>query len=191
MRRAIAVLDSEGLVSAVQGAGTFVRSLDLSDSLFRLDFSSGPWLDDSAEIRFLSASMTRADESVAARLSVKEGEMVIYLRRLVLYDAKPAMYHTEYIIYDPRRPLVESQLQQTSLHAFLESTGARRFPRGRLIMTAVNLDADAANALDTAENFAALRLEHVFHDADGTPVSWGWFLLKPDLFRLQARLGPE
>jgi DNA-binding GntR family transcriptional regulator len=191
VRRALAILDSQGLVYGEKGRGVFARSLDLSDSTFRLDSLSGEWLDESAEIRLLSASMERADEQVAAMLGLSPGDRVIYLRRLVLHDGSPAMYHTEYITYDPRRPFVESQLQLTSLHAFLDSGRAQRFPRGELTLTAVKLDADGASVLGQPEGSIALCLEHIFRDGDRTPVSWGWFLLRAELFRLRARLGPE
>lgn len=191
MRRAISRLQSQGLVTGVKGKGTFARSLDLGDSVFRLDSLTGEWLNGSADIRLLSASMTRADERVSAMLGVAPGARVIYLKRLVLYDGEPAMYHREYITYDPRRPLVESQLQLTSLHAFLDSGGAQRFPRGELTLTAVNLDEEGARALGQPTGALALCLEHVFQERDRTPVSWGWFLLRAELFRLRARLGPE
>jgi len=191
VRRALTILQDQGLVSGMRGRGTFARSIDLSDSVFRLDSLTGDWLDESAEIRLLSASMSRADERVAAMLGVEPGERVIFLRRLVLYDGNPAMYHTEYIVYDPRRPLVESQLQLTSLHAFLDSGRAHRFPLGELTLTAVNLDGESAQALGESEGALALRLEHVFQQSDRTPVSWGWFIMRAELFRLRARLGPE
>ncbi len=101
------------------------------------------------------------------------------------------MYHTEYITYDPRRPLVESQLQFTSLHAFLDSGTAQRFPRGELTLTAVKLDSESAQVLGQPEGALALRLEHVFQENDRKPVSWGWFLMRAELFRLRALLGPE
>jgi len=191
VRRALAILENQGLVSGEKGRGVFARPLDLSDSTFRLDSPTGEWLDESAEIRLLTASMTRADDKVAPMLGLSPGDRVIYLRRLILYDDNPAMYHTEYIAYDPRRPLVESQLQLTSLHAFLDSGRAQRFPRGELTLTAVQLDAESAAVLGQPEGALALRLEHVFQAFDRTPVSWGWFLLRAELFRRRARLGPE
>jgi DNA-binding GntR family transcriptional regulator len=191
VRRALSLLEQQGLVAGVKGSGIYARSRDLADSVFRLDSLSGEWLDESAEIRLLSASMTVADDKVAAMLRVALGTKVIHLRRVVLSDGIPAMYHTEYIVYDPRRPLVESQLQLTSLHAFLDSGGAQRFPRGELTVTAVKLDPDSAEVLGEHEGALALRLEHVFQESDGMPVSWGWFLLRAELFRLRARLGPE
>ncbi len=191
VRRALSLLEQQGLVTGVKGRGTYARSRDLADSVFRLDSLSGEWLDQSAEIRLLSASMTRADNRVAAMLRVPPGDKVIHLRRVVFSNGIPAMYHTEYIIYDPRRPLVESQLQLTSMHAFLDSGGAQKFPRGELTVTAVKLDAESAQVLGESEGALALRLEHVFQEGDRTPVSWGWFLLRAELFRLRARLGSE
>lgn len=191
VRRALSLLEQQGLVAGVKGRGIYARSRDLADSMFRLDSLSGEWLDESAEIRLLSAAMARADDRVAAMLLVGPGEKVIHLRRVVFSNGIPAMYHTEYIVYDPRRPLVESQLQLTSLHAFLDSGGAQRFPKGELTVTAVKLDAESAQVLGESEGALALRLEHVFRESDLTPVSWGWFLLRAELFRLRARLGPE
>lgn len=189
MRRAINRLKDQGLLTGVKGKGTYARSPDLGDSIFRLDSLAGEWLDDSAEIRLLAASMARADEKVAEMLSVQPGERVVYLRRLVSYNSDPVMYHKEYITYDPHLPLVECQLQLTSLHAFLDSRSAHRFPHGELTLTAVNLDTEAAQALGRPEGSLALCLEHVFQTRERTPVSWGWFLMRAELFRLRAQLG--
>jgi DNA-binding GntR family transcriptional regulator len=111
------------------------------------------------------------------------------MRRLVTSNAGPTMYHNEYVIYDPRRPLLESQLQLTSLHAFLESDRGERFPRGELTVRAMNLDDESAEALGEPEGAAALCLEHLFCDVAGRPVSWGFFLLRAGLFQLSAQLG--
>lgn len=191
VRRALGMLEDRGIVIGKKGRGTFARSLGLSDSAFRLDSLAGDWLDRSSEIRLISASMAEADDKVAPILGVALGEYVVLLRRLVLKNGSPAMYHREYIVYDPRRPLVESQLHLTSMDAFLDSGEARRFPRGELTLTAVNLDAESAEALQEPEGTLALSLEHVFQESDGTPVSWGWFLIKSQVFRLKARLGSE
>ncbi len=189
VRRALTTLKNQGLISCIQGRGSFVRSLDLSRSTFKLASLSGEWLDGSAEVRLLSVAMSRADAKTAALLGVAEGQRVVCLRRLVTSRAQPTMYHSEYVVYDPRRPLLESQLQLTSLHAFLESDRGQRFPRGELTVRAVNLDHESSEALCEAEGTAALCLEHVFRDTKGHPVSWGCFLLRAELFHLSARLG--
>ena len=189
VRRALTMLQDQRIVVGKKGRGVFARSLGLSDSAFRLDSLVRDWLHESSEVRLLSASMTNADDEVALILGVTPGDYVVLLRRLVLQNGSPAMYHREYIVYDPRRPLVESQLHLTSMDAFLESGEARRFPRGELTLTAMDLDAESAAALEEPEGAMALCLEHIFQESDGTPVSWGWFLMKARLFRLRTRLG--
>jgi DNA-binding GntR family transcriptional regulator len=188
VRRALTTLKDQGQISCFQGRGSFVRSPDLSRSTFKLASLSGQWLDGSAEIRLLSVAMTRADGKTATMLGITEGQRVVCLRRLVTSNAEPTMYHSEYVVYDPRRPLLESQLQLTSLHAFLESDRGKRFPRGELTVRAMNLDRDSAEALGEPEGAAALCLEHLFRDVAGNPVSWGYFLLRAELFQLSAQL---
>jgi GntR family transcriptional regulator len=188
VRRALTTLKGQGTISCFQGRGSFVRSPDLSRSTFRLASLSGEWLDSSAEVRLLSVAMTRADRKTAAMLGIGEGQRVVCLRRLVTNNSGPTMYHSEYVVYDPRRPLLESQLQLTSLHAFLESDRGKRFPRGELTVRAKNLDRDSAEALGEPEGAAALCLEHLFRDVAGNPVSWGYFLLRAELFQLSAQL---
>jgi GntR family transcriptional regulator len=189
VRRALTSLKGRGLISCFQGRGSFVRSPDLGKSTFRLASLTGEWLDGSAEIRLLSVAMSRADAKTAAMLAVAEGQRVVCLRRVVTSDARPTMCHSEYVVYDPRRPLLESQLQLTSLHAFLESDRGERFPQGELTLRAMNLDRESAGALGEPEGAAALCLEHLFRDASGRPVSWGYFLLPAELFHLSAQVG--
>ncbi len=191
VRRALTTLKTRGLISCVQGRGSFVRAPDLGKSTFRLASQSGEWLDGSAEIRLLSVTMPRADEKTAAMLGISEGRRIVCLRRLVFAGTGPTMYHTEFVVYDPRRPLLESQLQLTALHAFLESDRGERFPRGDLVVRATNLDRESAEALGEPEGNAALCLEHLFRDVAGHVVSWGYFLLRAELYELRAQLGSE
>ncbi len=190
LRRALAVLVDEGLVSAEQGRGTFVRPLDLGVATFRLHDLTRQWLDDSVEVHLLAASTAKASPRVAEMLGLPAGRRTVYLRRLLLRHGRPIVYHHEHVVYDPRRPLVESQLQITSIEGLLQSAGGQGLHRGKLRVFAVNLDDKAAELLDEEPGAAALCLEHVFYEVEGTPVSWGWFLCRADQFSLETNLGP-
>ena len=187
LRRALSVLENKGLVYGVKGSGTFVKSPNLSEPDFRLDPVFGEGFDEPADIRLLSVKMTKADEKSAKVLGVPLGTRLVHLRRLVHKDGIPAMYHNEYILYDPTRVLVESQLQLTALESLFESDRAQRFYSGELIMSAVLLDAESAKVLGREEGAPALSLEHVFFDGEDQPVSYGSFLLRSDLLRLRSR----
>ncbi len=188
VRRAVVALKERGLVSSTRGKGTFVRSLDIGNADFRLGSVDGDWLDGSTDMRLLSLTMAQADEKTAARLGVPLGERIVCLRRLVSYESGPSMLHTEYVVWDPRRPLLESQLQLTSLQLLLEADRGQPFPLGELTVRAVNIDSESAAALGAQEGAAVLCLEHLFRDSDGHPVSWGSFLLRAEVFQLRAKM---
>ncbi len=187
VRRALTSLEDQGLVYGCAGKGTFVKPAELNDPDFRIDMLEGTGADQPMDARLLSATMARADERIAKMLQVEVGARVVHLRRLVSLAGTPAMYHHEYIRYDPRRTLVESQLQSTALEEVLDSDRGQRFFGGELTISAVLLDAAAAEALGQKPGDLALSLAHVFRDGDSRPVGYGEFLLRADQFRLRSR----
>lgn len=191
LRKALATLTHQGLVHAEKGRGTYIRSIALADTVFKLGQLGTDWLNDSVEIRLLAASTTKAGPDVAQTLAVSPGDRVVYLKRLILKDEVPGMYHVEYLVSDVRQPIVESQLQLTSLQGVLDPARGRGFPYGRVKLRAACLDDEAARVLQAAPGSPALCLEHVFENNDRRPMSWGWFLMRGDLFQLTGRLGPD
>ena len=189
VRRAINLLLSWGLITTTRGKGTFVRSLEMGEAVFRLQDLTAGWADSSMEVRLLQASIVRADARVAERLRRAPGASTVFLRRLLLREGVPVIYHREYVIYDPQRPLVESQLQITSLSGLFQSGGGEGLPGGDLSIQAVSLDDEAAALLDVPPGSPAFALEHLFRDFDGNPVSWGTFLCRADQFRLTTTIG--
>ncbi len=190
IRRAINILVEKGLISATQGKGTFVRSLDIGEAVFRLHELKAGWTDgDHTVVRLLEASIVSVDGRAAEKLAIPAGDHGIYIRRLILQESAPAMYHREYLIYDPERPVVEAQLQITSLTGLLQGRSAEGLRRGSLIMEAVTLNEEEAAILHVPGNSAAFSLEHTFYDFDDRPVSWGWFTCRADLFNLTAQIG--
>ncbi|HEY5529494.1 MAG TPA: GntR family transcriptional regulator [Thermoleophilia bacterium] len=190
VRRAISILLDRGLVTTTQGKGTFVRSLDLGEAVFRLQELTDVWAGDaSVGVLLLEARIVPAGEKAAAMLECATGAPTVYMRRLIQRRGVPLIYQLEHVVYDERRPLVEAQLQITSLDGLLRSAGGEGIPSGQLTVQAVSLDADAAALLGVAEGSPAFCLEHLFRDFEGCPVSWGWFLCRADQFRLSTSIG--
>jgi DNA-binding GntR family transcriptional regulator len=190
VRRAISLLLDRGLVTTTQGKGTFVRSLDMGEAVFRLHEITDRWTDDaSVDVKLLEARI-RPGEGLEARMLHREpGEPLVYLRRLIQRRGIPLVYQVEHVVYDERRPLVESQLQVTSLDGLLLASRGEGVPSGRLSIQAVSLDAEAAKCLEVPEASPAFCLEHLFLDFEGRPVSWGRFLCRADQFRLSTSIG--
>jgi DNA-binding GntR family transcriptional regulator len=190
VRRAVNILLDRGLVTTTQGKGTFVRALDLGEAVFRLQEITDTWVDDdSVSVLLLEASIVPADERVAAMLECDSDTPTVYMRRLIQRRGVPLIYQLEHVMYDERRPLVEAQLQITSLDGLLYSARGKGIPSGQLTIQAVSLSADEAAFLGVSEGSPAFCLEHLFRDFDGLLVSWGVFLCRADQFRLTTHIG--
>lgn len=191
VRRAINILIDRGTVSASQGKGTFVRGLDMREAAFRLRERYEDATGREAQVRLLQATILPADGRVARKLAIALASRVIYLRRLVLHADGPAMYHREYLIYDPRQPTVEAELQITSLEGLFKGQEGPGLRRGDLQLEAVALDREEADLLCVPVAAPALCLEHVFYDFSNRPAAWGWFICRADRFSLAGRIGPD
>ncbi len=190
VRRAISILLDRGLVTTTQGKGTFVRSTDMGEAIFRLQEITDVWTDDdSVEVQLLEAGIVLADEQVAGKLQLAPDALVVLLRRLITRKGMPLIYQVEYVTYDEHRPLVEAQLQVTSLEGLLRSPQIQGVLSGRLTVRAVSLSTEAAAALHMQLESPALELEGLFLDFDGRPISWGRFFCRADQFRLTTQVG--
>ena len=156
VRRAINLLLDRGLVTTTQGKGTFVRSPDLGGAVFHLHEITDMWADDdSVDVRLLEVRIARAGAQVAQTLEIPLDDPVVCMRRLILRQGVPLVYQVEYVIYDEHRPLIESQLQSTSLDGVLLAERGEGVPSGRLTIEATGLDAEAARYLKVPEGSPA------------------------------------
>jgi DNA-binding GntR family transcriptional regulator len=171
VRRAINLLADQDIVSTAQGRGTFVKAVQLGTATFDLrDLQDA--FGDGAAVKLVEARFIAADERTARKLQIEIGAYAIYIRRLLLARGEPAFYHRGYLIYDPTRPIVESELEVTDLKGLFDGTGSSLIKRGELTMEATLLTEEEATILQVPLPSAGLLLEHTFFDFDDRPVSW-------------------
>ncbi|MEJ2740306.1 MAG: GntR family transcriptional regulator [Dehalococcoidia bacterium] len=190
IRRAINILVEQGVILTEQGRGTFVKPMQFWGATFNLGrlrnlFSGGK----DTKIKILEASIKQANERVAHKMLVKKGQRILYIRRLITWQDKPIMYHREYLLYDPSRPIVESELDVTSLKGVFEGTGNSFIKYGMLSIEATVLKSTEARQLQTRTSSAAFYLEHLFYDFEDRPVSWGWFICPADKLKFTTVIG--
>lgn len=187
VRRSINLLADQDVVSTAQGRGTFVKPLELSTATFHLqtlhDLFSG------AVVKLLDARIVSADARTARKLHLDEGQPVIYMRRLLTRDDEPVFYHRAYLIYDPARPVVEAEMDVTSLQGLLTNASNDMLKNGVLTIASTLMNEQEAQILQAPVPAAAFYLEHLFHDFDNRPVSWGWFICRSDKLSFTTRIG--
>ena len=190
VRRAINMLVDQGIVIAEQGRGTFVKPVAMGEASFQLRKLQDLFNDtEHASVNVLEARIVTADERVARKLGIAMGQRTIYIRRLLRTDGLPALYHREYLIYDPTRPIVEAELEVTALQRLFSGTGETILKRGEISMDATLLDEEEARLLQVEQPMAAFCFEHLFYDFDDKPISWGWFIGRADLLRFTTQVG--
>jgi len=190
VRRAINTLVDQGMVIAEQGRGTFVKPIAMSEATFGLK-NLQDLLNDTEHttVNILEARIVRADERVARKLDVPVGQRTVYIRRILRTDNLPTLYHREYLVYDPTRPIVEAELEVTSLQHLFSGAGETILKRGEISLEATLLNEEEARLLKVELPRAAFCFEHLFYDFEEHPISWGWFIGRNNLLRFTTQVG--
>jgi len=190
VRRAINMLVDQDVVNTEQGRGTFVKQPELGTATFHLRELQSLFSDPSgAKVDLLGVRIATADKSIAEKLGLSVGDKTIYIRRLISINSEPAYYHREYMVYDPTRPIVESEMEFTSLEGLFDGSGSSIFKLSELTIEATLMDEEEAHILNMPIPSAAMSLTHIFYDYRDQPVSWGWFICRSDQMRFKTKVG--
>ncbi len=190
VRRSINLLSDQGVVNTAKGRGTFVKPLELGTAIFDLGELQDLFINGaSTDVKLLDVRIVSADERTARKLELTEGDPTIYIRRLFTREGKPIFYHRAYLIYDPTRPIVEAEMDVTSLQGLFTSSDNTLLKRGQLTIDATMMNEEEAKILQTQLPAAAFYLEHLFYDFENHPISWGWFIFHSDYLRFRTQVG--
>lgn len=190
VRRSINVLLDQGIVTTIQGSGTYVKAPDLAGVTFSLEEFHNIFRDkERTKVKVLESLISKADEITANRLSLNVGDKTILIKRVLIRDGDPIIYHKEQLIYDPFRPIVEAELEITSLHGLFVGTGETKLKRGNLSIEATVLTKEEADILNTIQMQPAFRIEHIFYDFEDRPISWGRFICRGDRLKFTTTVG--
>jgi GntR family transcriptional regulator len=190
VRRVINILAEQGVVTTEQGRGTFVKPMELGTAAFHLEELQRIFRgEERTAVKLLEVRIVSATERTARKLSLPVGERTVFIRRLILQDEEPVLYHREHTIYDPRRPIIEAEMEVTALRGLFNGGGESTLKRGDLTIDVTVLTREEARLLQAPVASAAFRVEHIFYDFEDDPVSWGWFICPGDRLRFTTRVG--
>ncbi len=190
VRRAINILVDKGVIVAQQGRGTFVKPVAMGAATFQLGELQNLFNDpEHTNVQLLESRVVNADERIARKLAIAVGKRTIYIRRLLHSDGIPTFYHREYLVYDPTRPVVESELEVTALQRLFTGSSESILKHGDINIQATILTKEEGRILKVDGPIAAFCFEHLFFDFEEKPISWGWFIGRADHLRFTTKVG--
>lgn len=189
VRRAVTELVRADIVHTEHGRGTFVKPPQLAAAAFDLADLTRYLASADIEARILEARIASAGSRVAEKLAVDEGDCVIVIKRLLLRGEEPVFYHSEYLVFDPARPLVEAELATTALQDLFSGASGSDIKYGRLTLHASAFTEREAAQLGEEPGTLAWVLEHLFYDFDDRPESWGRFVGRADRLSFTTTIG--
>jgi DNA-binding GntR family transcriptional regulator len=189
VRRAIAELVREDVAVTEHGRGTFVKAPQLGTALFDLSELRRYLADPDIEAHIIEARIVSPSVRVREKLEVAGGDRVISIKRLLRRGDEALFYHSEYLVFDPARPLVEAELSVTALQDLFSGATGSDIKYGRLALHASALTETEAAYLGEQPGTSAWVLEHLFYDFEERPESWGRFVGRADRLSLTTTVG--
>jgi GntR family phosphonate transport system transcriptional regulator len=175
IRRAIAELGKEGLLSVEQGRGTFVQSRP------RLTYTIGPrtrmrsnmnalGVDVASEM--LSVEHLQASDKIAAALAISSGAPIIATRRRSFADGVPVSFGT--LFHDASRfaDFPERREAMGSVSAVYASYGVADYKRANTKMHARSASTDEAQLLSQHPDMPVIVVQSIDAQMSGKPIAY-------------------
>jgi GntR family transcriptional regulator len=176
VRKAIDELSAENLVVRRQGKGTFVathaeqqvqyRFLKLQPDSGNVQ-SEGP-----AERTIIDCKRLRASAEVARALSLRSGDPVLQVRRVLAFSGVPTILEDLWLPGTPFKGLTAERLSDYHgpMYALFETEFGVRMVRADETIRAVNPDAEQAQLLNVTVTAPLLSVERVAYTYNDTPM---------------------
>jgi GntR family transcriptional regulator len=196
IRRALQELEYEGRIYRRRGKGSFVAEPKVHEQLVqKLTGFYQDMLDQGHEVtnRVRRLELVAAGADVASALEVKNATAVVVCERLRLVDGKPVNFSESYVPYAVCPALLDADLRNQSLYAWIERACGQRIVRGRRTIEAILAPAHIAELLEIDAHLPVFKITSTCYLADGTPIehSRGYHRSDRSLFEVVLLREPD
>jgi GntR family transcriptional regulator len=192
IRRAMAALVEEGLITRRAGVGTVVAHRALEATQITADVSNllpnFVRMSKESSIRLLEFAYRPASSVIAARMKLPPRERVQFSVRVRSMKDQPFSYLITHVPASIAQNYDENALATTSLFVLLERSGVR-VDHATQTISATLATEEIAEALCVSVGAPLIVLERVVFDKEGRGVEHLEAFYRPDRYRIQVDLG--
>jgi GntR family transcriptional regulator len=194
IRKSLSLLSNEGYIYSVPGKGSFICVPETNLYQFRFN-KYEDLLVPIEEVRLLDVSViegAEGTEKIRGKLGIKNaGDRILKVSRLLLSGGEKVAAEYIYFVYQPNRPVVESQLKFANHLEGIEQQFAFSLKK-ELSVSYVEAGAEICSRLGCGDNQTIFCLEERVINSDSTGVySFTEFYVLPRYFALNANTVKE
>jgi len=191
IRQALQELEYKGLIYKEKGRGTFVAKPKIHEGLFQE--LTGFYQDMVAKGHqpvsdVLKQEKVQATKKVAAFLDLDPDAPVIQIDRVRFINQEPIVFVTTYLPYDLCPDLLDVDLTNQSLYAYLERDYGLVIDSGKRFLEAVIANQREAQLLHVDVGAPLLLLNSVSYLSDGRPIEYFHAVHRGDRSRFETEL---
>ncbi|MFP4037470.1 MAG: GntR family transcriptional regulator [Desulfobacteraceae bacterium] len=190
VRRALAILETEGLIIRQRGRGTFVaeRSARVRPTRFSGTIEELIAQATSAKVKILDYRTVEPPEDVAEKLNLPEGEKVVRIDKVRLIDGLPFSVVVNFLPRDTGEKISPEDLNEKPLLVVLEEKLGIEADEAVQSVEATIASAEVASLLDIRVGAPLLKVERTVFDVESKPVEHVSVLYRADKYFYTVRL---
>ncbi len=192
LRRALQVLDSQGLLERRHGIGNFIAHSKIDrqmESIFR--FSSGMAKRGfTPGTKLISVALINSDKKLANDLGVQDSSLLYDILRLRSINQEPVMLESYKIPVQRFPGLQEFDLENRSIYEIFETEYRVKIARNRQILEPISANTFEAELLQITRGYPLMLEKRLSYDTYDQPVEYGKDRYRGDRFRFITETSP-
>lgn len=191
IRKALALLNTEGVIETIHGKGSFVTNQKISSPIAQQLVSISEGFDEQNleyETKVLKKEIINSTESsMQYILTTDDNSEILYIERLRTIDGEPSILLRNWISLERCQGIEKYDFNITSLFDAMESVMNERINYGIRSFHANNASPEIKELLKL-EKDAVLKLEQTTYNQSNQPIEYSNIYIRTDRYQVTSKL---